>query len=100
MAHAQLEGGAAQIVGPVVLTHLGHAVDVPLGALVKLERAELDDAVVFGFVSKVDAAVDGQAGYLAQLVVAVGAYGAHTVGAEGHAFGILMVEFKELLFTL
>ena len=100
MAHAELEGGAAQVVGPVVLAHLGHAVDVPLGALVKLERTELDDAVVLGFVGKMDAAVDGQAGNLAQLVVAVGADGAHAVRTEGHAFGILMVEFKELLFTL
>ena len=100
MAHAQLEGGAAQVVGPVVLAHLGHAVDVPLGALVKLERAELDDAVVLGFVGEVDAAVDGQAGNFAQLVVAVGSYGAHAVRAEGHAFGVFPIEFKELLFTL
>ena len=100
MAHAELKGGAAQVVGPVVLTHLGHAVDVPLGTLVKLERAELDDAVVLGLVGEMDAAVDGQAGYLAQLVVAVGADGAYAVRTEGHAFGILMVEFKELLFTL
>lgn len=100
MAHAQLEGGAAQVVGPVVLAHLGHAVNVPLGTLVKLERAELDDAVVLGLVGEMDAAVDGQAGYLAELVVAVGSYGAHAVRAEGHVFGVFPVEFKELLFTL
>ena len=92
IAVVQFEGGAAQVVGPVVAFHLGNVADVPLGAFVELQGGQFHDAVGFGTVSDVDAFVDGETGNLAQLVGAMGAYGADPVGAEGDILGALPVD--------
>ena len=92
IAVVQLKGGAAQVVGPVVAFHFGDVAHVPLGAFVELQGSQFHDTVGFGTVSDVDAFVDGETGNLAQLMVAVGAYRADPVGAEGNIFGTFPVD--------
>ena len=55
---------------------------------------------MLGAVGDVYALVDGEAGYLAEVGVAVCADGADAVGAEGDGFGFAFVFLKEFFFDI
>ena len=97
---AKLQGGAAQIVSPVVLLVARYVADVELGPLVELERAKLYHTIMLGAVGNVDAFVDGQTGYLAQVGIAVCTDGTDTIGAESQRFRLTLVNLMELFLAL
>ena len=100
MVPGQDEGGAAQVVGPVVLLTGRSLRDVPLGPLGELEGHHFDDAVLLGGEGDVDAFVDGEAGDFAEVVVGMGANWADAVGAEGFCFWISAVNLSKLNFAI
>ena len=72
---------------------------MPLRPLLELEGGHLDHAVLLGGIGDMDAFVDGQACYLAQVVVGMCPDGADAVGAEGYPFGTPAVYLKETGFA-
>ena len=100
IATTQLERGTTQIVRPVALTPFGDLRHMPLCTLVKLQRAELDNAVLLGAVGDVDALVDSQTRYLTQIVVRVRPDRADTIRTERQSRGILVVYLMKSLFAI
>ena len=66
-----------------------------LRPLVELKGTEFHHAVVLGAVSKVDAFVDSQAGYLAEVSIAVCTDGADAIRAESHSLRLTLVNLLE-----
>ena len=77
---------AARVVAPVALFHDGGLQDAEVDLAGETAGAEVDVAVVGGFVDQIHAFVDGEAGDQAVLVVYVGSDRAHAVGAENMTF--------------
>ena len=73
---------------------------MPLGALVKLQRAKLNYAILLGMIGDMDALINGKAGDLAVLVVAVRAERTNTVGTKGHALRVFFVNFQQIELLL
>ena len=73
---------------------------MPLGTLGELQRGHLHDAILLGGISDMDAFVNGETGYLAEVVVGVSADGANPVRAEGCSFWVTAVNLIKLLFAV
>ena len=99
IALAELQGGAAQVVCPVILLVARHVADVELSPLVELEGTKLHNAIELWAVGDVDAFVDGKAGYLAQVGIAVCTDGTDTIGAESQRFRLTLVNLMEFLLA-
>ena len=73
---------------------------MPLGTLGELQGSHLHDAVLLGGIGDMDAFVNGQTRYLAEVVVGMSADGANPVRAEGYSFGVTAVNLIKLLFAV
>ena len=97
---AELDGDAAQVVGPVVLLVAGYVADVELCAFLELKGAEFHHAVELRAVGDVDALVDSQSCDFPEVGIAVCADGTDAVGAEGKGLRLSFVNLLEPFLAL